>query len=242
MAQWRNALEILPPTNKDTAISTDIQLFKLFIHFHPQFLKKLLLQTNQEQMFNALKEMSMPDHLKEIIRSAAPDRLNLLCAAIIKMVDAANNSVVNPLLERLWQVLIEARLIEELETAILRRDIQTIKTLLRDHPQLVAVKDGFNMTALHFAARNGFFLAAITLIKHGASLDDKGPWGLPARHYAYIHSPHFLNLLETAATVIENTKIGNNPHLLLKNPYQNFAKLQERDPSSEPPAKRFKIG
>ena len=95
-------------------------------------------------------------------------------------------------------------------------DLEKIKMLLKDHPDVVSSKDTNGTTALHIAAWKGYAVVANYLIANGAEVNAKNNKGFTPLHMAagYGRKDVVELLLANKADVNAKANQGQTPLLL----------------------------
>ena len=93
------------------------------------------------------------------------------------------------------------------------REIQRLKAVIRNSPDLVNARTGFGYTPLHLAALKGESMVAEFLLSHGAEVDAKTPEGNTPLHFAALagHKAVAELLLSRGADVNGRNAFGATP-------------------------------
>ncbi len=116
----------------------------------------------------------------------------------------------------------------EIHDAAFMGDLQKVKALLKDNPELISSKDHLGKTPLHCAAEEGHKNVAELLLAKGADVNAKTDYGLTPLHEAAWHSHKDMAklLLANKADVNAKAKDGDTPlHYAVVEANKDVAKL-----------------
>ncbi len=117
----------------------------------------------------------------------------------------------------------------EIHDAAKKGDLEKVKALLKDHPDLVISKGNNGWTPLHFAALNNHKDVAELLLANKAEVNAKDNDGMTALHFAAFglgHKDLAALLLAHKTEVNARDNIGETPlHLAVKSGHEDVAEL-----------------
>jgi HEAT repeat protein len=114
----------------------------------------------------------------------------------------------------------------EIQDAAKSGDLEKVKALLKDNPDLVSSKDSYGYTPLYYAARYGHKDVAQLLLANHAEVNAKDNYGLTPLHWAMDHKDIAELLLAKGADVNSKTIDGRTPlHIAAQHGSKNVVEL-----------------